>query len=267
MCCDLDVCQVDYTYENEASRTRSVLDHFIVSENISADVALFECLHEEIRVLMANCLHSGFGDYRAALHVALTSIVVPKAALQCDDWSCEQHTHGIQAYYDNIVKACLDAAKGTVGNRCKRRGNTPLRDSGWKDHVEPHCERAIAVRYVKRHEEQCKANKLAEALAKNRGRDIWNEVQKISGRKTNRVAIVDWMVDDRDIGELFARKTSEVFNAVAYDVDRMDSTLVSLESDIRSQCACSQCYHNYLVSLADVFKAVKSETRKEGRNC
>ncbi|MEE4247180.1 MAG: reverse transcriptase family protein [Kangiellaceae bacterium] len=174
-----------------------------------------------------------------------------------------------------------------IGRKRKRRGNTPLRRPGWQDHIEPHSERAIfwhalwkssrsphdghvadirrrtreryryAVRYVKRHEEQCRANKLAEALAKDRGRDIWNEGQKISGRKTNRVAMVDGMVDDRDIGELFARKTSEVFNAVAYDVDRMDSMLVSLESDIRSRCARSQCYHNHSVSLAEVFKAVK----------
>ncbi|ELU18612.1 hypothetical protein CAPTEDRAFT_216907 [Capitella teleta] len=243
----------------------SVLDHFIVSENISADVALYECLHEgdnpsdHCPVMMhvnvnvehiptdhSPILRSGLpwrnvsprvlGDYGAALHVALTSIVVPNAALQCDDWSCELHTHDIQAYYDNIVKACLDAAEGTVGRKRKRRGNTSLRRPGWKDHVEPHRERAIfwhalwkssgsphdghvadirrrtrarycyAVRYVKRHEEQCRANKLAEALAKDRGRDIWNEVQKISGRKTNRVAMVDGMVDDRDIGELFARK-------------------------------------------------------------
>ncbi|ELT98327.1 hypothetical protein CAPTEDRAFT_186487 [Capitella teleta] len=176
----------------------------------------------------------------------------------------------LDAYYDNIVKACLDAAEGTVGCRRKRRGNTSLRSPGWKDHVEPHRDRAIfwyalwkssgsphdghvadirrrtraryryavryvkrhyryAVRYVKRHEEQCIANKLAEALAKGRGRDIWNEVQKISGRKINRVAMVDGMVDDRDIGELFARKISEVFNAVDYDVDRMDSMLASLK--------------------------------------
>ncbi|ELU06170.1 hypothetical protein CAPTEDRAFT_211194 [Capitella teleta] len=149
--------------------------------------------------------------------------------------------------YDNIVKACLDAAEGTVGRKRKRRGNTPLRRPWWKDHVEPHRDRAIfwhalwkssgsphdghvadirqrtraryryAVRYVKRHEEQCRANKLAEALAKDRGRDIWNEVQKISGRKTNRVAMVDGMVDDRDIGELFARKNIRGFGGIVVE--------------------------------------------------
>jgi hypothetical protein len=46
MCINHNVSSVDYTYENDCSEARSVIDHFILSENLNEEITLYCSLHE-----------------------------------------------------------------------------------------------------------------------------------------------------------------------------------------------------------------------------
>ena len=320
MCINHGISCVEYTYENDFSGARSVIDHFILSENLFAGVSEYYSLHDGDNTsdhqpvllhlpVRTECIdrppmsrqstktkwetasQNDLNAYKNELQAKLADITLPRNAIDCQDLKCSQHLEEIQRYYDDILQACISAADCTVGRRQNRTRNLPRRP-GWNNYVQPYKERAIfwhalwkcngspreghialirrqtraryryAVRYIKRHEEQCRANRLAEGLLSNNGRDAWHEVRKVTARKGGVPTSIDDIDGDREIGELFAQKTSAVFNSVSYNAESMNEIIQDLNRDIALKCAHpDQCYHSHRVtqeSVADALKTMKA---------
>ena len=64
----------------------------------------------------------------------------------------------------------------------------------------------------------------------------------------------------REIGELFARKMSEVFNSVSFSAAEMQTLLNDIEADVSHQCATDasmNCYNSHRITQFEVVKALK----------
>ena len=187
----------------------------------------------------------------------LKNIDVPWQALHCKNSICSKHCTDVQQFHDDIISACIESSKQTIPySSDKKRKVIP----GWNDYVEKYRKDAnfwhyiwkcnnsprvgtlsdirkstrakyhYALRYIKKNQEMCTANRLADSMANNRGRDFWSEVKKIRNSRSSRSSMIDGECDPIAIGSLFSEKYNTLYNSVPYDHDEMEMLKQKLNS-------------------------------------
>ena len=156
---------VDYTYENVATGSESVLDHFLISENMYSNIIEYFSIHEgdnlsdhspvimgldtlcqqtgtEPRRFESKCSWAIATDadklkYKNTLEILLRVIKIPHDALGCRDVNCVKHNNAISKYHNDIIHACISASTECipVGKRKKL--------AGWSEHVKDYKSRSI----------------------------------------------------------------------------------------------------------------------------
>ena len=164
LCFNLDVSTIEYTYVNEATGSKSVIDHFLVTQNLIGRVRKYFTIEEghNLSDHIPLLIHFDFEAadasstrrrykakprwtranaqqkeaYRAELHRLLAAVQLPFETLACTEHRCEAHTQQLSDYYEALVQSCLAAAQRTIP--C---GKSHLR-AGWKEYVSPFQERS-----------------------------------------------------------------------------------------------------------------------------
>ena len=108
-----------------------------------------------------------------------------------------------------------------------------------------------AIRQIVKDSEKIRLERMAEAIADNRTRDLWNEVRRIKGRNNIAPCKVDGVVGDKNISEVFSEKYKNLYNSVPYDDDEMDSIRTEINLRLLTDNKCS-----YKISIEDVTKSV-----------
>ena len=168
-CASTSLSSVNFTYENESSGARSLIDHFVVSDNLLDEVRQYSALDQGhnpsdhcpiLLVLSTAAPHLPLSDscvnkvivpwatastdqiemYKSCLDANLADIEVPYDALTCPDFFCSDHSSQVQEYFIAILDACKVAAERSVG--LKRRGRAKVLP-GWNEFVKPFQEKAI----------------------------------------------------------------------------------------------------------------------------
>ena len=165
MCVNHPSSNIDYTYES-FSGSRSTLDHFIVSHNLSDSVLSYKVLHDgdnlsdhraiqlclDINVqqhsndmkqfsphpLWRRATDDQINNYKLTLVMLLKCISLPQQLLLCKNKLCDKHKDEINRYYDDIVSACVIATQ-----RCIPNSRSFKRIAGWSEHVKPYKDRSI----------------------------------------------------------------------------------------------------------------------------
>ena len=165
VCTQHDVADIDYTYENTHTEVKSVLDHFIVSENLFSSVNRYYTEHEGdntsdhspvFMYLDIDCEHVATDDktfvskvswkratesslhlYKCTLRSKLDRVDIPYEALHCSFNTCIMHNNDISRYHDQLLEACLSAA-----NECLPV-TKPTGKAGWSEYVKPYKDQAI----------------------------------------------------------------------------------------------------------------------------
>jgi exonuclease III len=154
-----NAARVDFTYHNEFTGSKSIVDHFFLSDLLFLSVDEYvslddgDNLSDHVPVLLSlsvpvsvsgDLFKSDFKEkvswcrasdhdlnsYRSVLRENLARVDIPVQALQCTEL-CEEHSDAIERYHDSIIDACLDAAEQTIP-KCRKKGK-----AGWVDLVEP----------------------------------------------------------------------------------------------------------------------------------
>ena len=159
---------VDYTYKNETTGSRSVIDHFIVSDNLRDVITEYIVTHDgdnlsdhdPVRIAINTPVersaergsqqqpqrlawHRASQEdreaYRRCLRIALESIRVPYEVLRCDAYvcTCDEHQALIDQYYDDLTQALANASRACIPKRRRKQV------AGWTDHVKRHQDDAI----------------------------------------------------------------------------------------------------------------------------
>ena len=155
-------------YESMANNARSVIDHFMVSQNlaihvkgISTDASIdnlsdhlvlcvaldvapirqsLEYVENEEKLLWACATESDVAQYKRNLNNELLSCNIPVDALSCRDHFCKDHTNDLQQFHDTIINACLSAS--VCIPTCSRKGRK-MPVPGWSEFVKPYRDQAI----------------------------------------------------------------------------------------------------------------------------
>lgn len=138
-----DVSQVDFTYESKSNGCKSLIDHFLLSENMFNCIDSYEVLHQGHNLSDHSSLHLGLnilcrsrddhrtvncgdepnweiaqaGDvesYSTLLDDFLSDIHIPVDAIYCRNYFCREHLGEIETFHDNIINACLQCARETI---------------------------------------------------------------------------------------------------------------------------------------------------------
>jgi hypothetical protein len=244
------------------------LDHFFLSELLFQSVVAYECSDDggnlsdhnalflslsvpvrvsegvqktsfQKKVSWCRASDAELSSYRSILGENLAKVAVPAHVLQCGVL-CNTHRDEINAYHDEIVVACLNAAERAIP-KCSKKGK-----AGWKELVDPSKKEAVfwhriwvsngrprsgwisdirnstrreykrISRWVVRNQEQLRADKMAASLASNNTRDLWREVKDVRRSGVPAPNLVDDTQGEEEVCSLFARKYSELYSSVGY---------------------------------------------------
>ena len=104
-----------------------------------------------------------------------------------------------------------------------------------------------AIKFVRKHEEAIRSDKMAEALANNRQRDMWREAKKCKHRTTSSPSVVDGVSDTKGIADVFAKKFSNLYSSVPYNEDEMYDLERDILNEIAMKCICEESSCNSFV--------------------
>ena len=76
-----------------------------------------------------------------------------------------------------------------------------------------------AIRFVNKEKNRIKSNKMAQAIANNNDRDLWQEVKQL--KQTNRSVpnVMDNVSGADDIISLFTNKFKNLYNSVGFEIE------------------------------------------------
>ena len=230
--------------------------------------------------------------YKSMLDSVLDSVHVPFEALQCTNLSCDDVNHltQISKFHDDIIHSCLRASDQHIPHNSPGHRGKP----GWLEHVEPARQTALfwhqmwkdngkphngwvaeirrktranyhlAVRNLKRKEDEMRANVMATSILGDKSRSFWTEVRKIRKNGSTVCSQIDGLTNADDIANKFASKYQEVYNSVSYDSHRMNTFLDKLQIDIAAECKQGNCSYSHAINVLDVQTALRH--LKSGKN-
>ena len=79
-----------------------------------------------------------------------------------------------------------------------------------------------AIRRVKRDVQNITRQRFAQAIVKDKNRNLWDEVRKICGKKAAPSSAVDGSFFPQAISSLFADKYQQLYNCVSYNNAEME---------------------------------------------
>lgn len=159
----------DYTYESRATGGRSLIDHFLVSDNVYELITVYDAEHKAYNPSDHSCLFmsvdlpapniaeemiednkvkmrwdkataADIDRYQALLDNFLRQIDIPVDALACRDLQCNGHIEEMESFHDSIVNACLMASREAIPTH---NTGQPKGRAGWNNEVNEHKQRAI----------------------------------------------------------------------------------------------------------------------------
>ena len=160
----------NYTYESKINSSKSLIDHFFLSENLNILLKKHYVTHEGDNLSDRSCLSmhltlekeivkkfdNGFNQniiswknaslhdinsYKSNLDMNLKTLSISWDAIHCNDYMCNSLTSDLCSFYLGIIDALLLAGHNCIPNKCY--SNDRKKHPGWTTHVENKCQKAI----------------------------------------------------------------------------------------------------------------------------
>ena len=163
-CCALsNISDVQYTYMSKINGTKTFIDLFLVSENLSSIISGFssiDCVKNKSDHVALKCslnVDISYNDikvneihtkrhvwnlaseldiklYMELLDSYLLEIPLPLELINCKNNMCKSHHKAIDTFYDNIISALVMACENSIPIANPK--SKPKTVVGWNDHVE-----------------------------------------------------------------------------------------------------------------------------------
>ena len=186
----------------------------------------------------------------------------------CMDVKCKLHTDQINKWYSEIVRILLNASQNTLQMTGKKQ--KPKTVPGWNEYVKPKLETSLlwhnywkecgrprngevadmmrrtraqyhhAVKYVHRECDNIRNDKMAEAIACNKKRNLWKEVHSMNNAKKQLPNVIDGEVGDKNIANIFFNKSKNLYNAVGFIDEKMVEISQKIDNKINESCLLAQ---------------------------
>lgn len=224
-------------------------------------------------------------EYKVTLDDFLNDITIPWDVIHCSDPLCgdrEEHCQRIQLFHDSIIDMCLITSEKCIPHTSKRCSKSP-NIAGWSDIVKPYKEASIfwhnvwkdcgsprnaaiadvmrrarakyhsVVKQVKKDQNKIKRDKLAQTLLCDRSKSFWNEVRKANGKCNTVPNMIDGVIGEENISEVFANKYESLYNSVSYDENDMNELAKTLNARITDDTVQYHIsYENVVAALSNI---------------
>ncbi len=108
-----------------------------------------------------------------------------------------------------------------------------------------------AIHDVKRNEKNIRKAKMAECLAQERIRDMWQEYGKVNGKKMKLPPHIDNKIQSKDINRVFANKYNKLLNSNPSDDIILEELSQSMKHDVEGYNG-----YDHVINIEPVFDAI-----------
>ena len=145
---------VDYTYLSKINNVRSIVDHFLLTDNLFNTILTYKSIHgdnladhsvlqlrlqlpmeysnslpiverrEQVR--WHNISNDQLERYKSCLDYLLDNVNIPPDLLDCCEYECDAHQCVIEELHNGIVNACLQAGHLTLSHCSDQSRATPV---------------------------------------------------------------------------------------------------------------------------------------------
>ena len=225
-------------------------------------------------------------EYVQKLDNLLLQINIQHEAITCNKVNCTRHNGFIEKLYHDIIKYCIAADDILPKTNPKQEKKDSV--AGWNEYVSDNRKNALfwhqywldkgrpsqgpialirrrtrakyhyAIRFVNKEKNRIKSNKMAQAIANNNDRDLWQEVKQL--KQTNRSVpnVMDNVSGADDIISLFTNKFKNLYNSVGFEIEDLDLLLSNINNKIKEKHTNYKLNSNYeyLIDVNDIKDAI-----------
>ncbi len=237
------------------------------------------------RVAWHRCTDNDVELYKSYLDNLLSILKVPHEALECKDIFCDKAEHRtmLNQLCQDMVSSCIEASNNALPHSQSNSHTLPF----WNETVEPYKEKSLlwhwiwidcgrpreglvanimrstraryhlAVRQLKKDENDLRRMKMGEAISGNKQRNLWDEVKRMVPCGKIVATQVDDASDPEAIANVFANKFEDLYQSVPTDADELNDISSMIKEHIVNEDSIVQCDF----SVDDIDKAIKKLNR------
>ena len=131
-----------------------------------------------------------------------------------------------------------------------------------------------AVKYAQKEINNIRNARLAEAISRNKNRDLWKEVKSMTQARQELPSVIDGEIGDKNIANIFFEKSKNLYNSVGFSPQSIDELKEKINKKLENNCLLnhnevnlesSTEKHLHKLTVNDLKKAIedlKKKTRK-----
>ena len=226
----------------------SCRDHIPIVINLGLDK--LPSVEDEINVVSPKVNWDSYDPIKLREYSLMSDIYsgrlsIPREATECRNTKCkdENHINQIKAFYDSLCKCLTDASSDVLGvnNKkpfnCKPGFNEHVKDLhdiarkrfvAWKEANKPRdtnnpffkdmtVSRArfkLALRFIKRHENQLRQDAIADALCEDSQGKFWKEIRKLSPNNVPLPTSIDDATGKKEVADMWKDHFEKLLNCI-----------------------------------------------------
>ena len=201
--------------------------------------------------------------YKQELDHLLKEINCPIDLFECSNVGCTKHGEKIENFCNEILSACNIAGQRVLPHTGSKKNNNN-RKAGWNEYCREKKEKALywhevwknegrkhntfaahmrrksrleyhyAVCCIDRNNDAIKSERMAQNCIKNK-KNMWEEAKRMRGKNSKVPHMVDDIVGDSEISNLFYSKFSHIFTSVGYDIEELEEIKSSVTQIIQEK--------------------------------
>ena len=93
-----------------------------------------------------------------------------------------------------------------------------------------------AVKYAQKEINNIRNARLAEAISRNKNRDLWKEVKSMTQARQELPSVIDGEIGDKNIANIFFEKSKNLYNSVGFSPQSIDELKEKINKKLENNC-------------------------------
>ena len=271
-------------------------DHIPVIMQMNIDIEYLQTIKKSISptVSWTQSTKEHISKYQCEIDKQLDKIELDYEVFTCRNTQCGIHNDQTKIWFTEVIKILLDASEISLpmtGNKHK-----PKTIPGWNEYVKPKLETSLfwhniwiecgrprqgnvadimrrtraqyhhAVKYARKEYNNTRNTRMAEAISRNKNRDLWKEVQTMTQAKQELPNVIDGQTGNENIANIFYEKSKHLYNTVGFTPKSIEELKQKIDRKLEGSCmrnnkdlnlGASPDKHLHNLSVNDLKKAIE----------
>ena len=241
-------------------------DHIPVIMQMNIDIEYLQTIKKSISptVSWTQSTKEHISKYQCEIDKQLDKIELDYEVFTCRNTQCGIHNDQTKIWFTEVIKILLDASEISLpmtGNKHK-----PKTIPGWNEYVKPKLETSLfwhniwiecgrprqgnvadimrrtraqyhhAVKYARKEYNNTRNTRMAEAISRNKNRDLWKEVQTMTQAKQELPNVIDGQTGNENIANIFYEKSKHLYNTVGFTPKSIEELKQKIDRKLEGSC-------------------------------